>query len=100
MIDEADIDPDFSGITETKTIYTDLLSGEKLLYTHNSWYKEGRLHREDGPAIIGDGGRLEWWINGLKLTEEQYANFLDKKNLNEKLHTNLVPKHHKKKNMI
>jgi hypothetical protein len=27
------------------------------------WYKNGRLHREDGPAFI-NGYIKEWWLNG------------------------------------
>ena len=27
-------------------------------------YFDGKLHREDGPAIIWDNGFKEWWING------------------------------------
>jgi hypothetical protein len=28
------------------------------------WYKNGKLHREDGPAIEWSNGYKEWWING------------------------------------
>ena len=28
------------------------------------WYQDGKLHREDGPAIIYTGGRQEWYLNG------------------------------------
>lgn len=28
------------------------------------WYKNGRLHREDGPAIERANGYKEWWVNG------------------------------------
>lgn len=28
------------------------------------WYKEGKLHREDGPAIKYFNGHKEWWIEG------------------------------------
>jgi len=31
-----------------------------------SWYKDGELHREDGPAIISDGSE-EWYLNGKKI---------------------------------
>ena len=30
----------------------------------NFWYKEGKLHRDDGPAIIYSSGRQEWWKDG------------------------------------
>ena len=28
------------------------------------WLKDGVLHREDGPAIIWAGGSTEWWYEG------------------------------------
>jgi hypothetical protein len=28
------------------------------------WYKDGNLHREDGPAIIYPFGSQRWYING------------------------------------
>ncbi len=28
------------------------------------WYKEGKLHREDGPAIEVWDGTKEWWADG------------------------------------
>ena len=28
------------------------------------WYLNGKLHREDGPAIIFNNGTQEWWLNG------------------------------------
>jgi len=27
------------------------------------WYLDGRLHRVDGPAVI-DNDHQEWWVNG------------------------------------
>jgi hypothetical protein len=30
----------------------------------NSWFKEGKLHREDGPAIEYSHGEKEYWVNG------------------------------------
>jgi hypothetical protein len=29
-----------------------------------SWFLDGKLHREDGPAVEFDSGNLEWYING------------------------------------
>ena len=29
-----------------------------------SWYKDGKLHREAGPAIEWKDGTKEWWLNG------------------------------------
>lgn len=35
------------------------------IYGHKKWYNEqGRLHREDGPAIITPAGTKEWFIDG------------------------------------
>ncbi len=28
------------------------------------WYKNGKFHREDGPAKIWYDGIKEWWLNG------------------------------------
>ena len=28
-----------------------------------AWYINGKLHRADGPAIEYSDGRIEWWIN-------------------------------------
>jgi hypothetical protein len=28
------------------------------------WYKDGKLHREDGPAIEWSFGTKEWWVAG------------------------------------
>lgn len=28
------------------------------------YYKEKKLHREDGPAVEYDNGDHEWWVNG------------------------------------
>lgn len=29
------------------------------------WYRDGKLHRDDGPAVQHPGGSVEWWHNGL-----------------------------------
>lgn len=31
-------------------------------YISKEWYKNGKLHREDGPAIEYSNGKKEWWI--------------------------------------
>ena len=36
------------------------------------WYIHGRLHRENGPAIERDDGHKEWYLNGKKYTEEEF----------------------------
>ena len=39
-----------------------------VLYTNGTreWYQNGLLHRTDGPAVIYTPTRQEWWINGKK----------------------------------
>ena len=39
------------------------------------WYNQkGQCHREDGPAIEWANGTKEWYINGRKLTEQEFNN--------------------------
>jgi antitoxin component YwqK of YwqJK toxin-antitoxin module len=40
------------------------VSGTKM------WYLNGKLHREDGPAAEGSGGTKEWWLNGHQATAQ------------------------------
>ena len=37
-----------------------------------SWYLNGKLHREDGPAIEWTDGTKSWYLNGRCYTEEEY----------------------------
>jgi len=41
-------------------LHIDEYSGTKM------WYKDGELHREDGPAIIWKNGDEEWYLNSKK----------------------------------
>ena len=36
------------------------------------WYLNGNLHREDGPAIEYLDGRRSWYLGGVKYTEEDF----------------------------
>jgi hypothetical protein len=36
------------------------------------WWLNGKLHREDGPAIEYADGSKVWWLNGEKMTEETF----------------------------
>ena len=38
------------------------------------WYKNGKFHREDGPAIEWYDGDKEWYINGQLHREDGAAN--------------------------
>ena len=31
------------------------------------WYLNGKLHREDGPAVEGSNGSKTWYLNGKQL---------------------------------
>ena len=37
-----------------------------------TYYKNGKFHREDGPAVECGNGYKEWWIDGEKITEEEF----------------------------
>jgi len=37
-----------------------------------SWYLNGEKHREDGPAIEKANGHKRWYLNGKKLTEDEF----------------------------
>ena len=41
-------------------------------YGTKSWWLNGKLHREDGPAVKYSDGTKEWYLNGEKLTEEEF----------------------------
>jgi len=36
------------------------------------WYRNGELHREDGPAIEYANGYKYWYLNGIEYTESSY----------------------------
>lgn len=36
------------------------------------WLKNGKLHREDGPAVTWPNGAQEWYLNDVALTEEDF----------------------------
>ncbi len=34
---------------------------------HMEFYRKGRLHRDEGPAVVSEGGKVkEYWKNGVK----------------------------------
>ena len=45
------------------------------------WILNGKLHREDGPAIEFSNGNKHWILNGKKLTEEEFNNRTQTKEL-------------------
>ena len=44
-----------------------------------AWYKDGKLHREGGkPAVEYADGRTEYWLDGLKLSDDQVREYRQK----------------------
>jgi hypothetical protein len=42
------------------------------------WYLKGELHREDGPAIEWASGGKSWYLLGNLLTEKEFNNRMNK----------------------
>ena len=38
---------------------------------NKAWYKNGKRHREDGPASEWKSGYKEWWLNDMRYNSEQ-----------------------------
>ena len=45
------------------------------------WYLNGKFHREDGPAIEYENGDKFWCINDKEYSEQEFNEFLLKKRL-------------------
>ena len=50
--------------------------GPAIIYANGSqyWCLNGEYHREDGPAVIGANGYQAWYLNDKKLTEQEFNN--------------------------
>lgn len=55
------------------------------------WWINDQRHREDGPAVIYGDGTKEWFLNNIELTQDEFNQWLAKKQLNEKLQATLSP---------
>ena len=64
-----------------------------------SWYKYGLLHRESGPAFL-NGLVKQWYLEGKNLTEDEFNQWLEKKQLNENLQSTLSPSEPSKRGKI
>jgi hypothetical protein len=42
------------------------------------WYLNGKLHREDGPAIERANGSKAWYLNDEEVTEEEHKRLTSK----------------------
>ena len=45
------------------------------------WYLNGKLHREDGPAVEYANGDKEWWLNDEQVNPETIADLWLAKNI-------------------
>ena len=68
--------------------------GPEVIWANGAkqWWHRGQMHREDGPAKETPNGNNEWWLSGAKLTEDEFNLWRSKKDLNEKLHITLEQK--------
>ena len=41
--------------------------GTRRYYNH-----AGQLHRLEGPAVVWRSGSVQWWLNGVPYTEQDY----------------------------
>lgn len=54
------------------------------------WCLNGKKHREDGPAVMDAKGTLEYWIHGTQYTEKEFNFYLEKKELQKTLPSDLT----------
>ena len=40
----------------------------------NHWYLNGKKHREDGPAVEWSNGDKDWWLNDKQVTKQEVMN--------------------------
>ena len=53
------------------------------------WYRNGQLHREDGPALVRSDSTVEWFLNN---KDYSFAEWADKLNLDQKTRLGMVLK--------
>ena len=54
-------------------------------YGTQRWYKNGKIHREDGPAVIYADGFQAWWLYGKNYEFNDYVNEIFPLNCKEKM---------------
>ena len=45
---------------------------------YKSWYKEGKRHRLNGPAVIYSSGAEAYWIDGMRYLKEKFNEICNK----------------------
>ena len=86
------IPENFSGVAEFKIVETFIETGVEKFTTYTKHYRNGELHRDDGPAVLLEGKPHQWWVHGRQYSEEEYDHFLEKKALKENLESKLGEK--------
>ena len=56
----------------TKTHITKTYTVDVYDNGSKEWCLNGKLHREDGPAVERADGSKSWYLNGKELTEEEF----------------------------
>ena len=49
------------------------------------WYRNGKCHREDGPAVEYPNGSKVWFLDGKNLTEQEFLKRTGKTNKNQEV---------------
>jgi len=59
--------------------------GPAIEYSHGAkeWYLNGKRHRIDGPAVEYANGGKEWWVEGKKYSEEEFTKKVASMNVKE-----------------
>lgn len=47
--------------------------------TDEFWYYEGKLHRIGGPAVVARGSPRQYWIHGQKLSPKEYKKEMERR---------------------
>ena len=62
--------------------------------------EEGFVHSEHGPAITYADGSTEWWINGHEVSEEEFRQYVARKQRKDSLQSHLEEKETKGQNKL
>ena len=49
------------------------------------WYKDDKLHRLDGPAVERTNGDKLWYINDKQLTEKEFNEYIKKQEIKKEI---------------
>jgi len=54
---------------------------------YKGWYKNGRRHREDGPAIINPtgAGNCTWWLDNRCLSKKEFNEYIKKQEIKKEI---------------